>query len=339
MLNLKLGLSALLMEIAAWSGPLFWSSQSDAALVGYLLIHALASVLLAFFALPLLLHKAAKPRWAVLSLIAAISYAVPIGGFMGIVIALLVLRFYRSSDKAAAFDSVQLPEFDLHQRSQGGFRQAGLRSFLGNPDVPVRSRMKAMVALQYVSGRLSTPLLRNVLNDPSEDLRMLAYGMIDTQEQRINRAIDHELSILREGANADGKPQTKAALEAAEHLAELYWELVYQQLAQGDLRKYAIQESLRYGEMVLEKKPNDTLLWLQRGRLLHSSNQLDDAAECYEKALALGIPATRVLPYQAELHFARRNFVETQKTIRQLSADGSLPRLRAVIEYWGGSAA
>ena len=334
MLNLKFGLSALLLEIAAWSGPLFWFAQSDAALIGYLLTHALASVLLAFFALPLLMQKTAKPRWAVVSLIATISYAVPVGGFVGVVIALLVLRFYRSHEKAAAFDSVQLPEFDLHQRSQGGFRQAGLRSFLGNPDVPVRSRMKAMVALQYVSGRLSTPLLRNVLNDTSEDLRMLAYGMIDTQEQRINRAIDHELEVLREGSDSDGKPTTKAALEAAEHLAELYWELVYQQLAQGDLRKYAIEESLRYGQMVLDQKPNDTLLWLQRGRLLHSNHQLDQAAACYEKALALGIPATRVLPYQAELHFARRNFVETQKTIQQLRPDGSLPRLRAVIEYW-----
>lgn len=336
MLNFKFGLSALLMEVAAWSGPLFLSDQSDIALAGYLLIHAIASVLLAFFALPLLMQDTAKPRWAVLSLIAVASYAVPLGGFIGVISALLVLRFYRSKEKNADFESVQLPEFDLHQRSQGGFRQAGLRSFLSNPDVPVRSRMKAMVALQYVSSRLSTPLLRKVLNDPSEDLRMLAYGMIDNQELRINRSIDYELGVLRAGADSSGAPTTASAVEAAEHLAELYWELVYQELAQGDLRQHAIHESLRYGQMVLAQQPNHTLLWLQRGRLLQNTNtdSLEEASACYEKALTLGIPETRVLPYQAELKFKQRDFAAVQTIMNHLNAKGSLPRLRSVIEYW-----
>ena len=43
MLSTKLGLSAVLMELAAWSGPVLFNSHSDAALISYLIAHAIAS--------------------------------------------------------------------------------------------------------------------------------------------------------------------------------------------------------------------------------------------------------------------------------------------------------
>ena len=46
MLNLKLGLSALGLEVSAWSGAWLLAERSDAALASYLLLHAAASVLL-----------------------------------------------------------------------------------------------------------------------------------------------------------------------------------------------------------------------------------------------------------------------------------------------------
>jgi tetratricopeptide (TPR) repeat protein len=338
MLNPKLGLSALLMEMTAWTGPAMMSSQSDGALLSYLVGHGFASVLLALFVLPVLPRSQARPKGAVLALIAFVSYAVPIGGFLGVLGGLLILRFYKSKPSSGQFDSVQLPEFDLHQRLQGGFRQAGLRSFLGNAEVPVRTRLRAMVALQYVSGRVATPLLRNVLNDPSEDLRMLAYGMIDTQEQRINRAIDHELHVLRQAAGGQQDlANNPVALEAAQHLAELYWELVYQELAQGDLREHAMREALRYGDMVLAAEPTHTLLWLQRGRLLHSLGQGVEAGQCYQKALSMGAAATRVLPYQAELCFEQRDFATTRMLMQRLNTESALPRLRPMIDYWSAT--
>lgn len=335
MLSTKLGLSAVLMELAAWSSPLLLHSRSDAALASYLLAHALASALLALFILPLLRGAQTRPRTPILALLALCSYAVPIAGFLGVLAGALVLRYYRSPTPHNTFDSLQLPEFDLHQRIKGGFRQTGLRSFLGNAEVPMNSRMRAMVSLQHVSGRVASPLLRNVLNDPSEDLRLLAYGMLDTLEQRISRSVDHELHAWRvaqatEGAEHPG-PLT---LKAAQNLSDLYWEFIYQDLAQGDLRDYASQESLRYCEQALALQPDNAQLRLRQGLLLHALGRLDAAAQAYDKAHALGLPATRVLPYQAELSFERRDFTRTRELMRQLDQWSALPRLRPVIDYW-----
>lgn len=339
MINLKLGLGALALEIGAWSGPLMLEDRSDVALATYLAAHALASVLLALTLLPLLASARARPRRAVLAMMASFSFAVPIAGFIGIVLAVVVLHIYRRPVKADDFQSLQLPEFDLHQRMQGSFRQAGLRSFLGNSHAPAQARMSAMVALQFVSGRVASPLLRTVLSDPSEDLRLLAYGMLDTLEKRINRAIDAELQVLRttEATDDPAGPPSPEALAALHRLSDLYWELIYQQLVQGDLRDHAVKESLRYCDKVLQHVPGHPQLTLRRGRLLYEQGHAEAAAEAYAKARSLGMPATRLLPYQAELAFQRRDFADVEALVRELNQWDALPRLRPVIDYWSGS--
>lgn len=333
MINHKLGIYALLLEINAWSGPLFLESGSDALLLWYLGEHALASLLLGFFAWTLLPAHSTKPRTPSILLFAGFCYAIPIAGFIGALLAALTLRFYRRPANQEEFDSVRLPEFDPHQREPGVFRQAGLRSVLGNTQVPMTSRLGAMVALQYVPGRVSSPLLRDVLSDPSEDIRLLAYGMLDNQEKRINRAIDEELKVFHAGQPENGAlPPEKIA--AAHRLSDLYWELVYQELALGDLRKYAIDESMRYCQFVLAQQPDNAPLNLRRGRLLHEAGDLDGADAAYRRTLALGLPATRVLPYQAELSFERGNYLEARRLMQELANWSALPRLRPIIDYW-----
>lgn len=335
MLNPKFGLSAVFMELAAWSGILLLHESSDTALISYLLAHALASALLSLFVLPLLPATQTRPRLPMLALLMLWIYAVPIAGFLGMLAGALVLRFYRSPSTHSTFESLQLPEFDQHQRIKGSFRQTGLRSFLGNPEVPQKDRMRALVSLQHVSGRVASPLLRNVLNDPSEDLRLLAYGMLDTLEQRISRAVDLELKALR-AAQAEEGPEHPGplTLKAVHNLSDLYWEFIYQDLAQGDLREYASRESLRYGEQALALQPDSALLCLRRGLLLHELGQFEEASQAYDKAHALGLPATRVLPYQAELCFERRDFTRTRELMQQLDQWSALPRLRPIIDYW-----
>ncbi len=339
MLNLKFALSALALELGAWTGPLLMHGRSDVALASYLLMHALACLMLSLCLLPFLSGEQARPRLPVVALLAVFSYGVPVAGFLGAVLAVVMLRIYRTPVAQGEFESLQLPEFDLHQRMQGSFRQAGMRSFLGNSNAPMQTRLRAMVALQYVSGRVASPLLRSVLSDPSEDLRLLAYGMLDTLEKRINRTIDVELDALRqaqaeEGQGPDGRSGGPRTSESAHRLSDLYWELVYQELVQGDLRAHAIHESLRFCDMVLMSEPDHPQLNLRRGRLLHETGQLEAAGAAYLRARELGLPATRVLPYQAELCFERRDFQGTRALLDELSQWTALPRLKPVVDYW-----
>ena len=70
MLNLKLGLAALGMEVSAWTTVALLHERSDAALAGYLLLHALACVLLSLTLLPLLRQRQGRPGWTLLLIMA-----------------------------------------------------------------------------------------------------------------------------------------------------------------------------------------------------------------------------------------------------------------------------
>ena len=117
-------------------------------------------------------------------------------------------------------------------------------------------------------------------------------------------------------------------------LSDHYWELVYQELALSDLRNYAIGESLRYCDLVLEHNRDNAALTLRKDRLLHALGKPNDAREAYLVALALGLPAVRVLPYLAEINFESRNFDELDFLIEELSYWSALPKLRPLIDYW-----
>lgn len=333
--NAQLAFYAVLLELAAWFGSDLLGSQADGQLLWYLVLHGAASLLLAAFAILLLPAAIAQPRRPVLLLLAGCSYAVPVLGFIGVLAGIVILRTHRHGTSAPNFESIKLPAFDPHQHTAGSIRRSGLRAFLGNAKAPTASRMGALVALQYVSGRVATPLLRDVLTDPSEDLRLLAYGMLDKQEKRINQAIDEELKRFAASheatAPAEGEPPM---LAAARRLSDLYWELIYQRLVQGDLRQHALAESAKYCRIVLAHAPYDAALMLRHGRLQHALGQPEEAVDAYYKALALGLPSTRVLPYLAELRFDQGKYADARRLMGDLSTWAALPRLQPVIQYW-----
>ena len=328
MTSLKLGIAAVTFEIAAW-GTTVLDTENDVRLFAYLGLHLLASVLLALALSALLSTGSLRQRGMMVLLITACSYAIPVAGFLGMLIGTLMLQTYRKAPDAPEFKSAELPDFDQHQKHHPGFRQTGLRSFLNNSAAPMSTRLGAMVALQYVSGRISAPLLRDLLSDRDEDIRLLAYGLLDNKEKLISHSIRNELK--RFNAAAAGSAEQAAS---AKRLADLYWELIYQNLAQGDLRLHAVQQSLRYTTLSLEQTPADAGLHLRHGRLRQALGETGAAREAYVQALALGLPKTRIVPYLAELAYDLGDYASVRALMNDLGDWQSLPRLRPIIRYW-----
>lgn len=324
----KLGFYALTLESTAWAGLLL-GSTSDAALLAYLLAHAAASLFLGLAVIAFLPARLRQERLPTLLLLAGTGFAVPLLGFVAVILAVVMLHSLPPAEPDGLFEAVSLPRMDPHQRAGKGFRQAGMRSFISNERAPVAARQRALIALQKIPGHVASPLLRDVLTDPSEDIRLLAYGMLDSKEKVINddihRAAQGYLSA-EEGS--------ESRREAARRLADLYWELVYQELAQGDLRTHALRESLAYTRIALAEAADDAALHLRHGRLLQALRQPEEARLAYDRALALGMPHTRIVPYLAEVAFETGQYGEVRTLMSGLGNWQSLPRLKPVIAYW-----
>lgn len=324
----KLGLCALTFESAAWAG-LVLGTTSDRALLLYLCSHAAASAAVALIAIHFLPGRLQRPRLAVLLFLFATAFLVPAFGFMAVFAGIHLMHRLPPRPNEEGFSAIDLPEIDVHQRTGTGFRQAGMRAFLSNTKAPVASRIRALVALQNISGRVATPLLRNVLTDPSEDIRLLAYGMLDKNEKFLNEAI-HEESRRRRTVGADSQEY----LDATRRLAGIYWELVYQELAQGDLRAHALQQSLAFTREALARNADDIGLNLLHGRLLQALGQPQAAREAYQLTLSLGMPKTRIVPYLAEVAYDLGDHLAVRALMDELGDWQALPRLQPVISYW-----
>lgn len=323
-----LGPAAFLLELGAWL-QLATGGGSDAELLTYLSAHGIASVMLASFAYVLVPSRYARPRWAVLGLIWALIFFVPVLGFLGVILGTVLAPVLPRFAPRPAFRSVRLPDLDPHERApKATFSQAGVRGFLSNERAPVGLRLRALVALQNVPARVASPLLRGLLADSAEDLRLLAYGMLDGLEKKLNSRIHEELQRFNQAQEDDER------LSAARRLSQLFWELIYQGLVQGDLAQHALDQSLRFTQLALTAEGEDPSLQLQLGRLRHLRGENELARSAYQEALGLGMPLTRVLPYLAEAAFEQRDYAEVRRLMSTLKDWSGLARLQPIIRYW-----
>jgi len=330
MSQLKLTILTLLFEFSAGLQLLLSGSHSDAVFISFLLTHMVASVCLASLVILSMGRRFARPRWASWLFFFCLSACIPILGILGVLAIMVSLPLLPKVAFGRKFISLHLPELDPHEHPpREAFRQAGLKQFLRNDNAPVDLRLRALVGLQSAPSRFASPLLRDLLGASSEDLRLLAYGMLDTREKKLNAEI-HSWRDNWQNAQDD-----RSRRHAAGRLSSLYWEIIYQGLAQGDLRRHAAESSLQFLEAAFDA--DDASMQLRYGHLLHELGRNEEAENAFRRAISRGLPAPRVHPYLAELAFERRDFAEVRRLLAILKNYPEQRRIGPVLNFWSAS--
>lgn len=333
MITAIVGLLALALEIFA----VFWLMQplgqgSPNNLLAFLLVHGVASLLLAAFVSAALPPHLRKPPAAVILLMFGFSFFIPILGLIGQVIAVLVSRFLPRLVPELPYAEIppiefEFPPREIRERTKYG--QGGLTSRLRDSGVPKEQRFKSLLALQGMPPKIANPLLQEMLGDTADEVRLVAYGILDNQEKAINQHIHDEITKLREAES------TEMQLIALRRLAELYWELVYGGLVHGDVRDHAMNETERYLNQCMQIAPDDAGLWFLKGKLLIYKRD-PAAAAALHRAVASGLEEARVLAYLGQLAFEQRDYPEVRRIFSSLSEAQYAPRLKQAVKYWSG---
>lgn len=328
----KFGTAALALETSGLAVML--SGDSDWTLFMFMLLHAGASVFLALLVWFFLPEKFRYPRILVLVLIFNFSFFIPFLGLLGMMGAVFLSSYWRREVIPQPFATLAMPEFVLSMHeTDNHFSQGGIKSRLAQPSLPTPQRLQALLALQGMPARIASPMLQEMLGDASDDIRLVAYGLLDSREKKINAEIHLELAKLKTAKEGDVR------LIGIRHLAELYWELVYTGLAQGDLRVHALRQALSYTNDALLLAPLDTGLWFLKGRILVESKAFDDAYQMFGMAIAHGFPESRVLPYVVEIAFNRRDYKTVRTLLSRISLSQVTPIMKREISFWVGKSA
>ncbi|WP_242540544.1 sugar ABC transporter permease [Trinickia mobilis] len=302
-------------------------------LLSCLALQAVAALFIAVGSAHVMPRRYRTPLAKLLSYLWVLNFAVPFGGVVCTLGALAIAARLPQRVRNPAIERVDEPQFAANLMGTVSYgRGARLKAELQNADVATSFRMTALLAMQSMPTRTVSPLLQSMLADPLDDIRLLAYGILDNREKQLTQR------ILAERAQLDGKTQPAATgaarRRANKALAELYSELIYANLVTGDVYRNAADQADAYAKAALEADPADASLWRLRGRLALDRRDLGAAEPMLQRAIDCGFSRARMLPYLAETAYLQRDYLRVRQLLAEVDLHGTLPTLRPVLDYW-----
>lgn len=302
---------ALLLEGGSWASLWIPAPELQQLLV-FSVSHALACALLCgavWLMLPAR-YRAPLP-WSPL-FIFSLAFFVPVIGMLGVVLSIFpALYLPRKRDKQA-WQAVGIPDLPYRAQQQVHspiFADGGLQDVLRHAPDPDQ-RLAALVATRRMPGKEAVPILKLALGDPSDDVRLLAYSMLDKQESDINLHIQIALGQL-----VGASPAAAGALHAT--LARWYWELAYLGLAQGSVLDHVLEQAADHADQGLQAGEGGEL-FLLAGRIALVRGDIERAEVLLHQAQDDGMDPAQVLPFHAELAFEAGRYSEIPGLLAQL---------------------
>jgi len=310
---------AAVMEGAS-GGVLWYVDNSLHQIAGFLLLHLTACLILASAftgLLPLSLRHSGR-RTA--DLIFCLSFFIPWFGMLGIIGALLPVLWWpkphTDDSNHSGWSYLSIPPLPDHSPSPRklGPMHYGVASIGGvlQGTSDLGQREQSVLATLRLRDHEAIPLLRQALQDTDDDVRLLAYALLDRKEEAITARIRmHQRQLGTAGP----------AQWFSHHSAIAYdcWELIHVGLVQGDVMNYLLQTARAHVKKALELQPQSAGLQFLLGKLLVRTGELELASEAFRQAELLGIDSQIVNSQLAEIDFSREHLA---------SADGRAGRIQ-----------
>jgi hypothetical protein len=255
---------------------------------------------------------------------------IPVLGLAGLLLGVwpgIVLERHARQNTYQSVSVPELPFQPLNVQKQPIYGQAGMISVLRHAQDPER-RIKALIATRQMTSQEAIPILKEALRDPVDDVRLLAYSMLDAKEEEINATIRR---LLERVAHASADHRQKLH----QRISNCYWELAYLGLAQGEVLRHSLAQALSHLEQAMAAGAEEPALHIQRGRLLMQQQRWDEADRAFDTAVQNGVPSGGVAPYLAEIAFEKKNYQQVAAHLRTLGPSiRRSERLAAVAAYW-----
>lgn len=318
---------AVALEIAGIAGLLAGFSVT-ATLAGYLLAHALACVALSLVMLPLLPTRyRGQPLLTGLFLF-SLQFAIPFLGSLGVIGGILLALYLPRSMREVPWQEMDIPELPFQpvdMDAQIIYSEGGLRQVLREANDP-NKRLKALLATRQMDDRAAIDILREALRDPTDDVRLLAYSMLEQKEKTLAERARNLQGALETANDMDSIPLRR-------RLAQVWWEMAYLGLAQGSLRQYYLHNARKLlTELTARRAQHND--WRLLGRVELALDNLQAAEDAFSAALNAGAPPEIILTYQAEVAFLQRDYQRVRYCLATCPRNKVHPANRQLMEAW-----
>ena len=174
---------------------------------------------------------------------------------------------------------------------------------LFNSNEQPMERTKALFTLGKTQLAQMNRHIYKLLPDTSDEIRLLAFNILDEEEGVITRKIEGIYAELKQPIYTVG---AKAKLYKS--LGLLYWELIYGDLVLQELEPTILAKALNYTKLAEHDLTADADLKALLGKIYQRLGQYKEAEVAFTQALDLNIPAAQVLPYLAEIKYKLKDY-------------------------------
>jgi len=191
-----------------------------------------------------------------------------------------------------------------------------------------RLNEKLVIYLMKFTNPVAIRFLKKALSSSDDEVRLLAFSVITSTEKEI---MDRIYAFLRELERARSEEE-RFRLYAA--VGEMYWELVFLNIADEELRDFYLKTALDYLLKALEIKEEGKTLFLTGRIYLKLGDEV--RAEYYLiRSTERGFPLEKVAPYLMEVYYRRRDF-EKVFLVAERVRDKVIPDMRAlsILKVW-----
>jgi len=229
-----------------------------------------------------------------------------------------------------AWRVTELPEPPTRAVGTTGERygEAALMGILCHSRNPEK-RLRAVLATRQLEPRMSLPLLRRALSDPSEDVRLLAFSQLDSKQESLNQQIKGLLGEMDDSPDILHDPNMLAAM------ASRFWELVYlgYNNTQGDLS--LLDRARAHLLRAIEHNPDSAELHFQIGRIQLKLGNLEQARSAFLTARSGGISKDELMPYLAECAFLSGRYSDIQPLLAEIDYKRRMREpFKALVAQW-----
>jgi hypothetical protein len=214
--------------------------------------------------------------------------------------------------------------------------QRPIRELLGEAPGGI-SRVDAVMALRHMDARRAVPLLRLAFSHPSEDVRLLAFAILERREKRLRagiRALERRLAQLESRSPRESCEQPRWRAQCHRRLAQSYWELCYGGFVGGALEIEALERAARHA-LSADAEQGDAATALLLARIHLRQRKAAEAWQCLERAELAGAHRGSSVPLFAEAAYALRRFDEIPRLLRRMERpELCRPDLAEVAQFW-----
>lgn len=315
-------LGSLATDSGAAQAPLLW-----------LLLHIVSSVVAAaaitYFVSELM---PIAPGHAMFFYCFGLSLAIPLVGALGGLAALFYGIYHANNrhEEHVYWQFTKNAELPFTAPINRGVSKLDGRGFVEQIEYSdnVADLYKKVLAAGNIQNSLSVSALKAAVKHNDDRIRLTAYQTLDKKVTMLNK----QIQTLEAAAHSQGaKDQSNTWLQIASN----YWELLTLEKDEPIAREQLLKKASAAAINAIRILPTNRNAHFTLGRiaLLQSKDRM--ATVAFERAIALGMPPEKALPYKAEAAFQARDFRTVTESIRQIDkAYKDYPPLCHLANYW-----